>query len=130
MARNRSPVTRRQALAVGVGATIGSLMLPREWFQSSPDQTTQIDTRSWPMERHDPARTGYAPDANGPTEIPDVSWQATIIDEESGLNWLACSEETVYAATEHTLSAFTAARESDVGKRINLERFPGSKVHL
>jgi outer membrane protein assembly factor BamB len=113
MSRNRSPVTRRQALAAGVGATIGGVTLPRQWFKNAPKHTTQIAPGSWPMERYDPARTGYAPDADGPTQTPDISWQATVADEDEYLSQLVCSEETVYAATEHTLTAVTAA----TGKR-------------
>ncbi|UPM44833.1 hypothetical protein [Halocatena salina] len=82
MTQNGSPVTRRQALAVGVGATIGSFMLPRGWFLSPPERTPQITTGAWPMERHDPARTGHTPVANGLTGTPNVSWQATITDND------------------------------------------------
>lgn len=120
MSRNRSPVTRRQALAVGIGATIGGVMLPRRWFESAPKHTTQIDPGSWPMERYDPARTGYASGTDGPIQTPDISWQATVADEDEYLSQLVCSKETVYAATEHTLTAVAVA----TGKqRWQTERF-------
>ncbi len=113
MSRNRSPITRRQALAVGVGATIGSVTLPKQWFKSAPNLPTQTSAGSWPMDRYDPARTGYAPDVDGPIQTPDISWQATVAVGDEYVSQLVCSTETVYAATEHTLTAVTA----ETGKR-------------
>lgn len=112
MTRNKFPVTRRQALAVSVGATIGSFTLPREWFLSSPERIPQSATGSWPMERHDPARTGYAPESNGLTRKPNVSWQATIADKDEIISHLVCSDKAVYATSNDTLYAFTAATGS------------------
>ena len=121
MTRDRSPITRRRALAVGVGATLGGLSVPREWFRSPPRRTTTVPTDAWPMRRRDPARTGFAPNADAPTRRPSVRWKARLPDEHSTRRWLASSGETTYVASDRWLRAFDAAtgklrwRTSDLG---------------
>ncbi|MFC4448427.1 PQQ-binding-like beta-propeller repeat protein [Halorussus aquaticus] len=60
------------------------------------------------MQRRDPARTGYAPDVDGPRKQPEVRWRATLSDDRATRTWLVCSAGTVYAASDRTIHAFDA----------------------
>lgn len=101
----RSALTRRRAITVGVGAAVGSVALPRAWFTSQPQFATSIDEGTWPMERHDPARTGYAPDQTGPSRDPVVTWQIALSDRFRTWPWLMGAGDTVYAAANSGLVA-------------------------
>lgn len=107
MQQIRSPITRRRALAVGVGAAVGSLTLPRQWFTSPPHPSKTDGGKAWSIERHDPARTGYTPSA-GPTEKPTVAWQTTVGDEHTSFRGLVCSSGRVYLPTYDKLLAVDA----------------------
>lgn len=109
MTTDRSPVTRRRALAVGVGALSGALALPRRWFSSPPSPDESIPDRAWPMARRDPARTGHAPAGAGPTARPEVRWKRTLPADRRAWSWLVAGDETVYAATDTAIRAFDAA---------------------
>ncbi len=106
MPKERSPITRRKALAVGLSAATGSVVLPRRWFMEPVESTETVERTAWPMERHDPARTGYT-QADGPTEKPAVAWQTTVGDDHS-FRGLVCSSEQVYLSTYDKLLAVDA----------------------
>ncbi|RRJ33441.1 outer membrane protein assembly factor BamB family protein [Halocatena pleomorpha] len=107
MPRERSPITRRKALAAGLSAAIGSVALPRQWFMESVESTESVERPAWPMERHDPARTGDT-QADGPTEKPAVAWQTTFEDTDSSFRGPVCSEEQIYLSTYDKLLAVDA----------------------
>jgi hypothetical protein len=129
MSRNTFPVTRRQALAVGVGATIGSVTLPRQLFTNSPDPTPQIDAGSWPMERRDPARTGYAQSETGPTKDPAVAWQ-TSVDGYSIGEVLVSSGDLVYVTFNNVVTAVDAATGTQQWRTTDFGTLPWGDVRL
>lgn len=107
MQQIRSPITRRRALVGGVGAAVGSLTLPRRWFTEPSNRSGSAERNAWPMDRHDPARTGYT-QSDGPTEKPTVAWQTTVGDEHTSFRGLVCSSEQVYLPTYDKLLAVDA----------------------
>lgn len=104
MQQTRSPITRRQALVVGLGAAIGSVALPQQWFMASVESTETVERNAWLMERHDPARTGHT-QGDGPTEKPVVAWQTTFEDAHSSIRNLVCSGEQMYLSSHSQLIA-------------------------
>lgn len=112
MQQIRSPITRRRALVGGVGAAVGSLTLPRRWFTEPSNRSGSAERNAWPMDRHDPARTGYT-QSDGPTEKPTVAWQTTVGDEHTSFRGLVCSSEQVYLSSHGQLIAVDA----ETGKR-------------
>jgi len=74
-------LTRRRALvAAGSVAGIGHLSPPAvaEQSRANPPDTGPPDGNEWPMERRDPAGTGYAPDASGPKDGVRVRWKQPV----------------------------------------------------
>ncbi|MFC6961007.1 outer membrane protein assembly factor BamB family protein [Halocatena marina] len=107
MLQDRSPLTRRQTFAVGIGLAIGSSVLPQRWFKSHPHAVT-VERDAWPMEQHDPARTGYAGSETGPTREPAVAWQTELGEEQLTRRKLISSGEQIYVTSHHSLTAVDA----------------------
>lgn len=126
MTGDRSPITRRRALAVGAGAIAGAFALPRRWFGSPPRHATTIPDGAWPMRRRDPARTGHAPNQSGPTADPTVRWTADLSDDASTRSRVVASTGTVYAATDRSIHAFDAATGERRWRTTDFGILPGS----
>lgn len=91
--------SRRRTLA---GAGLATASLIGGYAASGQSTTTTLD---WPMERYDPAGTGYNPDARGPTDDPEVTWTGDI--EGSGgftFNQPIIVDGTVYAGNDELLA--------------------------
>lgn len=97
--------SRRQLLA-GLGAAAGTALagcatIGADRFAPGEDPETD-----WPMPRHDPGNTAYAPDAVAPREQPTERWT---YDEGFDARTPAVVDGTVYLPTATALVALDAA---------------------
>lgn len=129
MSQYRSLITRRRALAVGVSAAIGSSVLPRRWFTAPVHSAASVERGVWPMERHDPARTGYVPSETGPTKDPVVAWQTTL-DEDSIGHALVSSGELVCVTSNHAVTAVDAATGTQQWRITHFGTLPWEDMRL
>jgi outer membrane protein assembly factor BamB len=128
MSHYRFPITRRRALAVGVSAAIGSNVLPRRWFTAPDHSTASVERGVWPMERHDPARTGYVPSETGPTKDPAVAWQTSLGGDSIGQ--LVSSGELVYVTSNHAITAVDAATGTQQWRTTHFGTLPWEDIRL
>lgn len=126
MSHYRSPATRRRALTVGISAAIGSSVLPKRWFTAPVHSAAPVERGVWPTERHDPARTGYAPSEIGPTKDPAVAWH-TSIDGYSMRQGLVSSDELVYVTSNQALTAVDAATGNQQWRITHFGMIPWNK---
>lgn len=86
---------------LGVGGTVaagglaGSVLATTGDAQSvQPGESTFSD---WPLERYDPAGTGYNPDVSGPGESVQVKWRTELNDFRGGRASPILVDDTLYA---------------------------------
>ncbi|SFR32828.1 outer membrane protein assembly factor BamB family protein [Halogeometricum limi] len=97
--------TRRRLLAAGGLSLLGGAVLDPSWTAGAASDAA-VD--GWPMERRDPARTGFDPDGTAPRGEFSVRWRATVPEPSYRTRPLAVVDGNVYAVGEDELVAVAA----------------------
>jgi outer membrane protein assembly factor BamB len=114
--------TNRRKLLAGLGGIAGSLVTGGGVSIALGSATGSAGLPAgWPMGRHDPAGTGYAPEATGPAEGATVVWQRTVGTERLSFERPApvVADDTVVVAGEKiaTYDAESGRKRGRINRR-------------
>lgn len=95
-----SSTSRRAVLGAGLSVAAGGLSSTLLAASGDAQSTSSSESAStftdWPLERYDPAGTGYNPDVAGPSESVRVKWRAELDDFRGGRASPILVDDTVY----------------------------------
>ncbi|WP_248906488.1 PQQ-binding-like beta-propeller repeat protein [Halocatena marina] len=106
-------ISRRRVLT-STGAAAGLLPIGTLLSDRRSESERQRQSSDWPMERHDPAGTGYAPNASGPKHAVSVRWKQRI-ETSLGAGYKPTpivADGLVYGAGQQLICADTASGET------------------